>query len=666
MVPNIGSGMSNASAAGAGSQSGSATGMSNMPSGASLGSGVSWGSQQNNERIEHVRRLREKFLDYVGQYSTTTTITSVGNGSTSPKLTDDVKKQRFTMETISKLFFLDEFYDALNLRVRTFGVVADVVKALDKLSRNLLVFAERRFNYVRTRKVSNSGSMQNRNSIQLSSTILHKDSRLSKSSELASKGGSSEDMGSMISSKEIDQTKYNYLEEFATTLMDSGDTFPTFQHERLKDLIVGVFLEIQKGKQGGEEKMKEFLNSAVKRATVDIERNANTLSVNSNRKSLNATNVLLNTTENRISFFNADLSRTDSAITLEKILHMEENAGDRLANDIQIITDMFLIELDDQLALFHEKNAKFIKSWLAEATEKCLFTYQANDALKKRKEVLKTLKEEYKFAEDDFNSKFVIEKDWQFTQLLSEYTSDWKMVCKNLPSTTAWSSSESYSTIPDMKLTKFVGYFDFSLENAMRALCHDDTMEKFYNSKVTWHEYNAPCASSSLEKYPTTVMTSVNESGGLYKKQPMELVLSSKTKFIGSGNMTELVQGSLFFKSCNLVKNTKESESNRFITIGAKYVTKVDNNRVRVLEVRCSKIAGFLKKTFMFSINMKKEMGLFYTNIYEILSRESEQGFPLPSQETNNLMKAICDYSKTYCSVDFGEKYARTDDDIVL
>ncbi|KAG2378725.1 hypothetical protein C9374_007873 [Naegleria lovaniensis] len=706
-------------------------------------------SKQYRDGMEHIHKLREKFMDYVGTVhwwngGHTTSLNSgtastssptvlppsisSSSSSTASKDSSEIKKQRSMIECASKLIFLDEFYDALNMRVRSFETIKDVIQCIDTMCKILLNFAEKKQGYVRsgTTSLSSGGtasSTLNVDTDQQHETITYQQPVLllgsskgtsttssnSSSSSLAtslkhdrskhhpttglSRDPSSEEMGTndrsssgddggvsgmkdlvpnyLTSKPKKDNMDVPHLKEFVSA-MEQNRLYPCFQHERLRDLLITVWLEISKCESGGEEKLSAFFNSPMKRAIVDSDRVNNTLA-NSNRNSMNASTLLaLNEKSgvDQLSLFNSNLMRKESSKTwsLDKIFHIEENTADRLANDIKILTDMFLIELEDVLAVFQEKHSKFVKNWITEAYEKCLLPFHAIQAIKKRKDTLKTLRNEFVFEEDDFEAKYVIDKDWRFVSKLCEHTSDWKLNSKNIPLVMSWSSVENYSSMPDMRLTKFVGYVDYSLENVMRAYCHDKSLDRIYSSKVQWHEYCKPCASSSLEKYPTAIMTTVNESSGLFKKQTMEMVVSGKTKFIGGENMTELFQGAFFFKSCNHLKNTKEGKSDsdsKLISIGARFFTKIDNCRTRIIEVKFSRIVGFLKKTFLFPMNMKKEMSLFHASMIEILEREQEQGFPIASNE-DHLMRIICDYAKLYCRVDFKLKYTSTDDDIVL
>nr|CAG4716685.1 unnamed protein product [Naegleria fowleri] len=702
-------------------------------------------SKQYRDGMEHIHKLREKFMEHVGALhwwngggSTNNNGTnhtnnnnnnnpsnsnksSNNNSSHSPtpnnlpsfKDSSEIKKQRSMMECASKLIFLDEFYDALNMRVRTFETIKDVIQSVEILCKRLLNFAEKKQGYVRSscssmqrghdHNTDNSNNHDGQASSSSSSGGHHTRPQLStdemgityqpvlSSPSTSSQFGKeiSEEMEKDMSSSPIGHHHHHHhyhhskthrnhpqpwldvphLKEFVSA-MEQNRLYPCFQHERLRDLLITLWLEISKCESGGEEKMNAFFNLPMKRAIVDSDRVNNTLE-NSNRNSMNASTLLaLNEKTGVETLFNSSIMRKESSKSwsLDKIFHIEENTADRLANDIKILTDMFLIELEDVLAVFQEKHSKFVKNWMTEAYEKCLLPFHAIQAIKKRKDTLKTLRNEFVFEEDDFEAKYVIDKDWRFVWKLCEHTSDWRLNSKNLPLVLSFSSVENYSSMPDMRLTKFIGYVDYSLENVMRAYCHDKTLDCIYSSKVSWHEYCKPCASSSIEKYPTAIMTTVNESSGLFKKQTMEMVVSGKTKFIGGENMTELFQGAFFFKSCNHLKNTKEGKSDsdsKLISIGARFFTKIDNCRTRIIEVKSSRIVGFLKKTFLFPINMKKEMGLFYSSMVEILEREQEQGFPIASSD-DYLMRIICDYAKLYCRVDFKLKYTSMDDDIVL
>ncbi|EFC39206.1 predicted protein [Naegleria gruberi] len=627
-------------------------------------------TKQQRERFQHVEKLRSKLFESME------TMNWLNEKASSSKHADqknsvEVKKQKFVMECVSKLKFLDEFYDALNGRVRTFDCVRDVVEALDNFCSNILSFSHEKFGYIRSQE--SNGSSSSRKSIRMTtstglSTVSVGEKKSGSGNLLTgalSRDPSSEDMGSgspLTTTALLKSSLDNNINELANA-MEQNKLSPCFQHERLRDFIIGIWLELTKC-DNNENKLNTLLNTKIKRSVVDSERINNTFN-NSRRNSTNLTSLLQSTEDSSLSLFNSSLVRKESVKTLEKILIIEENLGEKLSNDIRILTDMFLTEMDDILAVFHDKQVKFIRSWYNEALDKCLLPFHSLNAMKKRKECLKGLKTDHTLSEEDFALKYVIEKDWKFLDRLCEYTPDWKIVSKNLPLVSAWTSNENYSNISDMRLTKFVGYFDCSIENATRALSHDVSLEKIYNNRVVWHEYSKPSMSSSLEKFPTALMSCVNETSGLHKKQSMELVISGKTKFIGNESTTELVESCFCFKSCNILKgnNSKDSDSSRFISIGARYITKVDNNRIRVMEVRFSRIAGFLKKTFLFSINMKKEMGLFYTSLIEIFTGEEEKGFPLAST-SNNLMKVICDYARTYCHVDFGMKYSHSEDEI--
>ncbi|KAG2386340.1 hypothetical protein C9374_002786 [Naegleria lovaniensis] len=336
----------------------------------------------------------------------------------------------------------------------------------------------------------------------------------------------------------------------------------------------------------------------------------------------------------------------------------EDFQAGQLKKQIQMLCDMFYVELDDYFMIFQSKNYKYMKQWISEGLKHKVLPNHVIELYRKDKEYHDKMQSDFKITPEDFTVDHVIDRDWKFMKYFcNDFSSHWFLTFSQIGKVTYWNSFSDFSTDNlSLRMSKVVGYFDYPIEHVAKALANDDHLQyQFKNMK--WSSYSSINESNSLHKYPSVLMSGSFDSGSLFLSRSIQLVFSTKCNFCED----ELVEVQTFFKTCDVMKEKSKKDliKIKMPLLGMRILTKLDNHRTRFVEVRFSNLGGLLNsKIVLFNpLTSKKTCLETYQGLLDAIKRSEQQGFPLPSSETNNLMRLWKEYCKHYFNMDIGEKY---------
>ncbi|EFC41297.1 hypothetical protein NAEGRDRAFT_80711 [Naegleria gruberi] len=337
-------------------------------------------------------------------------------------------------------------------------------------------------------------------------------------------------------------------------------------------------------------------------------------------------------------------------------LDENQSHSTNLKKQIQLLCDMFFIDLEDQFMLFQAKNYKYIKKWIGEGVKNKTIPNQVIEIYKRDREHNEKMQNEFKIQAEDFTTKHVIDKDWKFMKYFSnELSHHWFLTYSQLGKLANWNSFADFSSDNlNLRISKMIGYIDQPIEQVAKSFNYDNHLQyQFKNMK--WSSYNTIDDSNSLLKYPSVLMSGVYESGSIFSSRNMQLVFSSKSSFVGE----ELTEMQTIFKSCETVKEKSKKDiiKIKMPLLGIRILLKIDENRTRVTELRFSNLGGFLNsKIVIFNpISTKKSCLETYNSLLSAIAAHEGKG--MPSSQDNNLMRLWVDYCNHYAGINVVEKY---------
>ncbi|EFC42177.1 hypothetical protein NAEGRDRAFT_58619 [Naegleria gruberi] len=313
-------------------------------------------------------------------------------------------------------------------------------------------------------------------------------------------------------------------------------------------------------------------------------------------------------------------------------------------DEIQIICDMFLLELSDWFSLFEQKKKKIVQKWLNSSISNQTLPKYVLEIYKKKKEVHEKAKE-YKFGSQDLNTGTVIENDWRFTRWMClEHSTHWNVTFTDMPSIIQLSSNEDFSK-ENLALinNKTIGYVNASMDDVVKATYseyHFDTLLP----KVEYLKYIPINKSSSTGKYGAVLLNSKFDS------RTIGLVISSKSEFIGE----KMVENSFLIKSSDFEKNSAKSA-----LVSSRIYKMVDKNRVRYVQTRSFNIGAMLNKNILTSTSsaLKKLSQTTHSGLLNSIKEYKQNGFKAPDKDSNLLAKVLYDYCSNYCEKDLEQLY---------
>ncbi|KAF0977573.1 hypothetical protein FDP41_003565 [Naegleria fowleri] len=336
----------------------------------------------------------------------------------------------------------------------------------------------------------------------------------------------------------------------------------------------------------------------------------------------------------------------------------EDFQAGQLKKQIQMLCDMFYVELDDYFMIFQSKNYKYMKQWISEGLKHKVLPNHVIELYRKDKEYHDKMQGEFKITPEDFTVDHVIDSDWKFMKYFcNDFSSHWFLTFSQIGKVTYWNSFSDFSTDNlSLRMSKVVGYFDYPIEQVAKALANDDHLQyQFKNMK--WSSYSSINESNSLHKYPSVLMSGSFDSVSLFLSRSIQLVFSTKCHFCED----ELTEVQTFFKTCDVLKEKSKKDliKIKMPLLGMRILTKLDNHRTRFVEVRFSNLGGLLNsKIVLFNpLTSKKTCLETYQGLLEAIKRSEQQGFALPNCEKNYLMRLWKDYCKHYFNMDIIEKY---------
>ncbi|EFC41338.1 hypothetical protein NAEGRDRAFT_80740 [Naegleria gruberi] len=276
-------------------------------------------------------------------------------------------------------------------------------------------------------------------------------------------------------------------------------------------------------------------------------------------------------------------------ITKEETLLLKD-----VTEKIQLVCEMFYTELQDVFSYFqaHKKYRSMISVWLKKGIDNQTIPLHVLDLYKKKLEGDEKALNTFKFSDEDFKAKNIIDKDWNFAKYFSQdISTDWYVSCRD-EKYVQWSTKTEYSyNDKDLRASKLIGNLNYPLEKIVKSFNTEKHLAQSFTN-VKFHEYNPINESSSLQKYPSGILTSKLKFGPLLKKRSVKVIFSTKTKFIGN-EMSEFI---LFFKSCDYQESGKDIP---VTVIGCRVFTKLDKNRTRFLQVRMGNLGGLLNTSLI-------------------------------------------------------------------
>ncbi|KAG2386338.1 hypothetical protein C9374_002784 [Naegleria lovaniensis] len=328
-----------------------------------------------------------------------------------------------------------------------------------------------------------------------------------------------------------------------------------------------------------------------------------------------------------------------------------------LLDEIHMLCDMFFYDLEDLFVLFQEKYQNYVHHWVEIGLKNDHLPLHVIEVYRKKLEYNETMQSQLTIDSRDFLSTNIIDKDWKFLRYLSkEYSPDWYISYQEKRGNVIqWSTKQDYSTDKQqLRTAKVIDYYDLPIQDVVKTFCCDNHFSNVIED-VKYYDYNPINFSNSHQKYPSTTVSGVFNLKQLFSKRPIEMVLSSKTTFVGN----ELTEHMLMYRSCEIpALDAQRKKKNKPKYMGLRFITKVDTNRTRCVELRCGNIGGMANANLIINNPLvnKKVAKSICTNMRRHLAQAQQEGFPFPSLE-NNLARVWMDYCKQYCNIDVKELF---------
>ncbi|KAL9644766.1 hypothetical protein ABK040_012420 [Willaertia magna] len=377
------------------------------------------------------------------------------------------------------------------------------------------------------------------------------------------------------------------------------------------------------------------------------------LSNNNNKENIN--NILL-----KEHLYLNDFIKEVQFLTNNMSLVNNNDISDKLINNLKRLIEMFSIELNDHFNIFQENQHKIITKWFTTTftqNNNNLYPKYILENIQKRKKRIDFYLNKKQLNDDDFNIKNILDTDFEFINYLSEYTNGiWQLKSSlNKDFITTWKSDKNFTTIPNTRLQKSMGYVNFKIEDCCKAISHDDV----YNSsqmtieECSHHNYESINPNNSLRKYPTYIHTAIFDFGTkIFRKRSLENCISVKAQFIG-GQLQSFIQ--IYKTCCHVMKELTNDEPLKIITFGAKIFYRVDKNRTFYQEVKMGNIKGFLNNNLILNLSLNKLAKKMNKNLQEIVLKMINNQMSKPLDESNFGWKAIVEYCKHYYKIDPNE-----------
>ncbi|KAL9652392.1 hypothetical protein ABK040_012047 [Willaertia magna] len=325
---------------------------------------------------------------------------------------------------------------------------------------------------------------------------------------------------------------------------------------------------------------------------------------------------------------------------------------------------MFYLDVYNHFQLYQSINTKYITQWIVnELSNSPGYLF---DNLQKRIQKYKNFTKKPRYTNDDFNTKLVIDNDFDFVKFLTKNTTDWKLHKKKLNTQEdfqMWKSkNEDYTTIPHMRNHKIVGHFNFPLELVCQSLLDSPGTVPDLVEEETQSDYSGIQTSSSVHKYPTYVHEATLNFGSLFKRRVLRNVISVKINYIGK-KVQEVIH---FYKTCTL-DDRDDKKKDLIIAVGARIYNRLDTNSTLYTDVRISNTKGVV-----FSAVSSLSVGKIAKQTFDGLKRRIEETKKKVLEEKNNngnkvamikddkllLWKSMRDYCLFYYQVDINEDWS--------
>nr|CAG4714824.1 unnamed protein product [Naegleria fowleri] len=330
-----------------------------------------------------------------------------------------------------------------------------------------------------------------------------------------------------------------------------------------------------------------------------------------------------------------------------------------ILEEIHMLCDMFFYDLEDLFVLFQEKYQGYVHHWVEVGLKNDHLPLHVIEVYRKKLEYNESMQSQITIDSSDFVSTNIIDKDWKFLRYLSkEYSPDWYVSYQDKRgSVIQWTTKKDYSTDNQkLRTAKVIDYYNLPIQDVVKAFCYDSHFSNVLED-VKYFDYNPINFSNSHQKYPSTTLSGIFNMK-LFSKKPIEMVLSSKTAFVGS----ELTEYMLMYRSCEIpALDGHLKKKNKPKYMGLRFITKIDTNRTRCVELRCGNVGGVANASFIVNnplIN-KKLAKTVSTSLKRHLAQAQQEGFPFPAPE-NNLAKVWVDYCKQYCNIDVRELFGNS------
>ncbi|EFC48419.1 hypothetical protein NAEGRDRAFT_57038 [Naegleria gruberi] len=334
-----------------------------------------------------------------------------------------------------------------------------------------------------------------------------------------------------------------------------------------------------------------------------------------------------------------------------------KSLGMGIIDELQVISQMFLYELEDWFLLFQDHSHKFVEKWLAQSVDSSSskIPKMAIDIILKKRELFRQAEKELKLSSEDLALKYVIDRDWKFVNFLTkEFMPDWYLTYKKQSGELIqWCTKSDFSVDKlGAKTMKMIGKIEISLENSVNALHYDDHLQ-FILKNIVYHEYGKIDTSSSKSKYALANMSSDFEPTSFMPKRALEMVLSSQASFVGG----EMMDCMCLMKSCDnvLAGDLAERERVRVPLVGSRFLQKLDNNRTRYIELKMLNMVGILNTQLVWNVACKKLAVLNHNGLLAALKRAELTDYQMPPLSKNQTMRTLYDNCKQQLGIDVSE-----------
>ena len=328
-----------------------------------------------------------------------------------------------------------------------------------------------------------------------------------------------------------------------------------------------------------------------------------------------------------------------------------------LIDEIHMLCDMFYYQLEDFFVLFQVKYQDYVHRWVKEGLGRDALPLNVIEVYKRKLEYNELMQTQFQIDARDFVSTNVIDKDWKFLRYLcKEYSPDWFVSFKNVENAIQWTTKNDYSTdILKLRIAKIISYYDAPIIDVVKSFCHDKHMAYAFEG-IEYHDYHPINFSNSLQKYPSTLVSATFSMGSVFSKRKVELVLSSKSTFVG----TEMTEHMLLYKSCEIpgLDTRKKKNTVRARFLGLRLISKIDSNRTRCVELRCSNLGGIINTDLILNNSkVKKEIvKTIHNGLVKAVEECRKEGFPIPKDD--HLYRIWEEYCKHYCGINLTELLA--------